>query len=82
MAKHPLSLKMPTDSEMLKEIWSKLPVLDTLLDRFEKICGQIDKLESRVSAVEQQNIDLDNGLSYMENQLTELTSSMETKVTC
>ena len=82
MAKQTMSLKMPTDSEMLKEIWSKMPVLDTLLDKIEKISGRIDKLEGRVSAAEQQNIDLDNGLSYMENQLTELTSSMETKVTC
>ena len=64
-----LTLTLPTDSQMLKEIWQKMPILDTLLIKVQAISSRVDAMEERVKLVETHNMDLDTGFSYMGTQL-------------
>ena len=76
-----LTLTMPTDSQMLKEIWQKMPILDTLLTKVQAISSRVDAMEERVKLVETHHMDLDTGFSYMETQLDEISSAVEGKAT-
>ena len=74
-----LTLTMPTDTEMLKDIWQKMPILDTLLNNLQAVKKRVDDIEGRLQGLETHNTDLDNGFAYMETQMEEMSTAITTK---
>ena len=74
-----LTLAMPTDAEMLRDIWQKMPILDTLLSNMQAVKKRVDDIEDRLKTVETQYTELDHGVSYMETQMEEISTAITTK---
>ena len=64
---------------MLKDIWQKMPILDTLLTKLQTVSKRVDDMEDRINHLETQTEDLDNGFSYMETQVSEIATSIASK---
>ena len=60
---------MPTESEMLKNIWLKMEISYILADKIDKLRGRIEKVEGKVLELEHQKIELDTGVSHMETEI-------------
>ena len=72
-------LCMPSEKDMLKDIWLKLPVLDKLSNKFDRLCERVDATEVKITDLETQTRDLENGVSHMETDVEEIKSCLETK---
>lgn len=72
-------LRMPTEQEMLKDIWLKMPVLEKLSEKIDRLCDRVDGLEVKMKALENGNNELETGLSHLEIEVEEVKSSLETK---
>lgn len=74
-----LTLTMPTDTEMLRDIWQKMPILDTLLSNMNAMKKRVDDIEDRLKVVETHYTDLDHGVSYIETQMEEVSTAIAMK---
>lgn len=74
-----LTLTMPSENQMLKDIWNKMPILDTLLTKLQAVSKRVDAMEDRIKILESHTEDLDNGYSYMETQMAEIATSIASK---
>ena len=64
---------------MLKDIWQKMPILDTLLTKLHAVSKRVDDMEVKIKDLETHTEDLDNGFSYMETQMSEISTSISSK---
>ena len=41
-------LRMPSEQEMLKDIWLKMPIIDKLSENLDKLCERVDGMEVKL----------------------------------
>ena len=72
-------IRMPSEKEMLKDIWLKLPVLDKLSEKMDKLGERVDGIEEKIASLEVQNQDMESGVSNLEMDVEEIKGSLATK---
>ena len=69
-------IRMPSEKEMLKDIWLKLPVLDKLSEKMDKLGERVDGIEEKIASLEVQNQDMESGVSNLEMDVEEIKGSL------
>ena len=73
------------DKEILRSIWSRMPVLDSLVVKIDSALSRLEKVEKRVEVMETTFTDLENAASFLEVTVEEvkeeLTDAKETFAT-
>ena len=72
-------LHKPSESSMLADIWSKMPLLESVSSKLDKLCDRIEQVESKVAEIEHHVSEMDHGLSHFELDLEELKCKIESK---
>lgn len=70
---------MPTETEMLKDIWQKMLIFDTLLSSVQAVVKRVDDIEEKLKHLATHHTDLHNGFAYMETQMEEISTAITTK---
>lgn len=70
---------MPSENEMLRDVWLRMPTIDKLSNQLDSLCSRMDTMEQKVKDLESQNKDLDEVVGHIETELQEIRKVLDTK---
>lgn len=68
--------EIPSESEMLKDVWLRMPTLDKLSNQLDSLCSRMDELESKVKYIEYH---FEEGMDHIELELKEIREELKSK---
>ena len=70
---------MPSENEMLRDVWLRMPTIDKISNQLDSLCSRMDTMELKVKDLESQNKDLEEGVGHIETELQGIRKVLDTK---